>query len=135
MRDFRDAKLMARVLREALREKAIETTHGECLELIAKAFGFENWNILSAKIETAESREPDGRAFPPAGAHDPVVKNTVSCSFCGKTQREVETMIAGPPPIFICNECIGECNDTLDNQEILGLLKADEKRANQSSPA
>jgi transcription antitermination factor NusG len=54
MRDFRDAKAMARALRDALKAKAIETTHSEALELIAKAFGYENWNILSAKIEAAE---------------------------------------------------------------------------------
>ena len=50
MRDFRDAKVMARALRDALTAKTVETTHSEYLELIAKAFGYENWNILSAKI-------------------------------------------------------------------------------------
>jgi Glyoxalase superfamily protein len=36
MRDFRDAKVMARALRDALKAKAVETTHAESLELIAK---------------------------------------------------------------------------------------------------
>jgi hypothetical protein len=36
MRDFRDAKAMARALRDALKAKAIEITHTEALELIAK---------------------------------------------------------------------------------------------------
>src|SRR5215467_2535326 len=63
MRDFRDAKAMARSLRDALKAKAIETTHTEALELIAKAFGYENWNILSAKIEEAE---PSASAPPSA---------------------------------------------------------------------
>ena len=53
MRDFRDAKVMARALRDALKAKAVESTHSECLELIAKAFGYENWNILAAKVEAA----------------------------------------------------------------------------------
>jgi Glyoxalase superfamily protein len=53
MRDLRDAKAMARSLRGALKTKAIETRHTEALELIAKALGYENWNILSAKIEEA----------------------------------------------------------------------------------
>jgi Glyoxalase superfamily protein len=39
MRDFRDAKAMAHALRDALKVRAVETTHSECLELIAKAFG------------------------------------------------------------------------------------------------
>jgi hypothetical protein len=59
MRDFRDAKAMARALRDALKSKAIETTHAEALELIAKAFGYKNWNILSAKIEAAEPKPSD----------------------------------------------------------------------------
>jgi len=134
MRDFRDAKTMAHALRDGLKAKAVETTHGECLELIAKAFGCENWNILSAKIEAAQSREGDRRALPPAEAYDPGRKNTVLCSFCGKTQHEVETLIAGPPPLFICNECVGISSDVLAEQEILSLLKVDEERANQSSP-
>src|SRR4029453_18477089 len=51
MRDFRDAKLMAHALRDALKAKAVETTHCESLELIAKAFGYANWNVLAAKID------------------------------------------------------------------------------------
>jgi hypothetical protein len=34
---------------------------------------------------------------------------TLHCSFCGKTQRDVEKLIAGPA-VFICNECVAECN-------------------------
>ncbi len=56
MRDFRDAKAMARSLRPALAAKAVETSHSESLELIAKAFGYENWNILSAKIDAVQPR-------------------------------------------------------------------------------
>jgi hypothetical protein len=63
MRDFRDAKIMAHALRDALKTKTVETTHSECLELIAKSFGYQNWNILSAKIEAAESHDA-GRAAP-----------------------------------------------------------------------
>jgi hypothetical protein len=55
MRDFRDAKVMARAMREALKARAVDITHAEGLELIAKAFGYENWNILSARIEAAGS--------------------------------------------------------------------------------
>jgi Glyoxalase superfamily protein/Clp amino terminal domain, pathogenicity island component len=62
MRDFRDAKVMARALRDALKAKAVETTHAEALELIAKTFGYDNWNILSAKIEAAEPSTSEGVA-------------------------------------------------------------------------
>ena len=106
MRDFRDAKVMAHSLRDALKTKAMEITHSESLELIAKAFGYENWNILSAKIEATEpaassdasSEEPSlSVAYSRAPAPPP---KTLYCSFCGKSQHEVRKLIAGPihPP-------------------------------------
>jgi len=39
-------------------------------------------------------------------------KNTLYCSFCGKSQHEVRKLIAGPT-VFICDECVGLCNDIL----------------------
>ena len=36
----------------------------------------------------------------------------LSCSFCGKSQREVTKLIAGPT-VYICNECIELCNDII----------------------
>jgi len=38
--------------------------------------------------------------------------NTLCCSFCGKSQKEVRKLIAGPT-VYICNECIGLCNDII----------------------
>ena len=52
MRDLRDAKAMARTLREALKTKSISLTHSESLELVAKMLGFHDWNELSAKIQS-----------------------------------------------------------------------------------
>ena len=34
------------------------------------------------------------------------------CSFCGKKEHEVEKLIAGPS-VFICNECVRKCAETL----------------------
>jgi len=39
----------------------------------------------------------------------------VYCSFCGKSQREVNRLIAGPS-IYICNECIDLCNNLLEEE-------------------
>ncbi len=41
------------------------------------------------------------------------------CSFCGKTQNMVERLVAGPN-VYICNECIGLCNDILSEEEEFG---------------
>jgi ATP-dependent Clp protease ATP-binding subunit ClpX len=44
-----------------------------------------------------------GRTPPPAE----------KCTFCGKSRHMVESLIAGPPHIYICNECVELCNSIL----------------------
>lgn len=39
--------------------------------------------------------------------------NVLRCSFCGKRQDEVKKLIAGPM-VYICDECIGLCNEIID---------------------
>jgi len=138
MRDFRDAKAMARALRDALKAKAVETTHAETLELIAKAFGYENWNILSAKIEAAEPATGDERTISVAAQNEPAPPKTLYCSFCGKSQHEVRKLIAGPPPVFICDECVDICTDVVepdDDIELLRLMKANDESGKQADRA
>ena len=38
------------------------------------------------------------------------------CSFCGKNQKEVKKLIAGPS-VFICNECVGLCDEIIEDEE------------------
>ena len=49
------------------------------------------------------------------------------CSFCGKTRRMVESLISGPPEIYICNECIDLCNTILQEENGPSAPKADAK--------
>ena len=39
----------------------------------------------------------------------------VKCSFCGKTQDSVKKIVAGPG-VYICNECIGLCNEIIESE-------------------
>lgn len=41
--------------------------------------------------------------------------SSLRCSFCGKSQREVKKLIAGPG-VYICDECIDLCNDIIDEE-------------------
>lgn len=41
---------------------------------------------------------------------------TLKCSFCGKGQKEVKKLIAGPG-VYICDECIDLCNDIIDEEK------------------
>ncbi len=49
-------------------------------------------------------------------------KDQFFCSFCGKTQKEVKKLIAGPS-VYICNECVALCEEIIE----------DEKRENQEN--
>ena len=42
-------------------------------------------------------------------------KNTLYCSFCGKSQHEVRKLIAGPT-VFICDECVELCMDIMEGE-------------------
>jgi ribosomal protein S1 len=57
MRDFRDAKAIARTLREALTAKGVTISNSEALELVAKVLGERDWNTLAAAIEASRLRE------------------------------------------------------------------------------
>ncbi len=40
---------------------------------------------------------------------------TIHCSFCGKSQREVRKIIAGPT-VYICDECVSLCNEIIEDE-------------------
>jgi ATP-dependent Clp protease ATP-binding subunit ClpX len=43
-------------------------------------------------------------------------QGSLRCSFCGKGQKEVKKLIAGPG-VYICDECIDLCNDIIDEEK------------------
>ncbi len=52
-------------------------------------------------------------------------KNTLYCSFCGKSQHEVRKLIAGPT-VFICDECVELCMDIIREETKTAGLKSSE---------
>jgi hypothetical protein len=53
MRTFRDAKAMAKTLRaEVLACAEVDLTHSQCLEIVARQFGMDSWNVLAARIDS-----------------------------------------------------------------------------------
>ncbi len=40
----------------------------------------------------------------------------LKCSFCGKSQKQVKKLIAGPPGVYICDECIDLCNEIIEEE-------------------
>lgn len=60
MRDFRDAKTMAKTLRTELARHGAEVTHSQSLELVASQFGFADWNVMAAKLNATKPARADG---------------------------------------------------------------------------
>ena len=52
-------------------------------------------------------------------------KNTLFCSFCGKSQHEVKKLIAGPT-VFICDECVELCMDIIREETQASITKSDD---------
>ena len=52
-------------------------------------------------------------------------KDTLYCSFCGKSQHEVRKLIAGPT-VFICDECVELCMDIIREEAKAGVVKSGE---------
>jgi len=96
MRTYKDVKAMAKSLRDCLAARSVLLSHSGCLEIVAKQLGFADWNTLAAKLDV----EPE----------------QLFCSFCGKSQHEVRSLIEGgcrnrgiSRCVFICDECIAFC--------------------------
>src|SRR3989338_11034832 len=46
----------------------------------------------------------------------------LNCNFCGKSQKEVKKLIAGPG-VYICDECIELCNDIIFEDQVKSVAK------------
>ena len=60
----------------------------------------------------------------------------VKCSFCGKSQKQVKKLIAGPG-VYICDECIDLCNDIIaeelaDTTELTSRTSPSPRRSSSS---
>jgi len=51
------------------------------------------------------------------------------CSFCGKTQNEVQKLIKGPGDVYICDECIELCNEIINE----GVFESDNNKNNKTA--
>jgi hypothetical protein len=71
------------------------------VELLAHALGyfFED-DVINNKIRIHEREQ-----------------EKLHCSFCLKSQDEVDKLIAGPRDIYICNECVELCNEIINEEK------------------
>jgi catechol 2,3-dioxygenase-like lactoylglutathione lyase family enzyme len=103
MRDFRDAKAIARALRERLKaEKGVSLSVAESLELVARLFDLPNWNVLAARIaeEDPASAGDDVRleeAVPVIRMFDLAKANEFYCGFLGFAEDWRGEIFPGAP--------------------------------------
>ena len=76
------------------------------------------WETTGTHLGTVEARDPRGR---PGIERTPDVARVgesgdlLKCSFCGKSQKQVKKLIAGPG-VYICDECIDLCNEIIEEE-------------------
>ena len=61
--------------------------------------------LQKEKAAAPGGAQPDEKKAPP----------NLTCTFCGKSHRAVEQLIAGPT-VYICNECVGLCVDIIQQK-------------------
>src|SRR3981189_2856530 len=76
-----------------------------------------------SKIGLALRREATESGMTKTGGGDS--KNTLYCSFCGKSQHEVRKLIAGPT-VFICDECVELSMDIIREENKTSMVKSRE---------
>jgi ATP-dependent Clp protease ATP-binding subunit ClpX len=82
-----------------------------------------NCKLASAAL-TFTAVDRDDKKPLDAGIEDRMAeKNTLYCSFCGKSQHEVRKLIAGPT-VFICDECVELCMDIIREENKNTLVKS-----------
>ncbi|BCH67937.1 MULTISPECIES: LON peptidase substrate-binding domain-containing protein [Rhizobium/Agrobacterium group] len=113
MRDCRDAKAMAKTLREALHAKSVTFTNSESQELVARILGYRDWNVLAARIQATQSPATSAQASTPfrAGIKIPLVPmrdmvlfpHMISRIFVArdKTRQAVEHALIGDRRVVI----------------------------------
>jgi ClpX C4-type zinc finger len=58
--------------------------------------------------------EPARNTAPrPQAESSPKQTKTLYCSFCFKSQHQVKMLISGPAGLFVCDECVGLCNECI----------------------
>jgi hypothetical protein len=86
----KNAKAMAKSLRDSLVDRNVALSRSTCLEIVARQFGFADWNTLSAKLPAQGESEIRLGEVEPAPKMDGTSRKSrtavawSSCSFCAK---------------------------------------------------
>src|SRR5699024_7990907 len=93
------------------------------------------WAAVSVRCGMLEQIRDRGRRLEVSAPLEKVVTmarsaegaDLLKCNFCGKSQKQVRKLIAGPG-VYICDECIGLCNEIIE-EELSSAAEETEERA------
>jgi hypothetical protein len=119
----KDAKSMAKSLRDALGTRNVQLSHSDCLEIVARQLGLADWNTLVARMPAPAASTPGPAAEHSQATPAQAITPWGPCSFCGKKAPEVRILLGGcggwegfrarrnpesgeRSNAWICNECV-----------------------------
>ena len=97
----KNAKTMAKSLRDSLVDRNVSLSHSSCLEIVARQIGFADWNTLSAKLPAQGGLEKplsELETYPEKEGTSQTIRTAEpwsTCSFCGKSRHEVRSFVGG----------------------------------------
>ncbi|HUP84223.1 MAG TPA: ClpX C4-type zinc finger protein [Acidimicrobiales bacterium] len=111
-------------------QQAIRRLHatGGSLREIATALGMSHQRVhqiigTEGIVEVEPSAVTDVSALPPSSTSTSVAVTAAedACSFCGAPRRELDKLLAGPGPVFICGGCVGAANLAVQHRRAKGM--------------
>ncbi len=127
LEELEDAAYEARAaLHQAIRK--LHATGGSMRE-IATALGMSHQRVHQiigtdgiVEVETSAVTEVSSLPVTPErGAAVAVTGAEDACSFCGAPRRELERLLAGPGPVFICGACVAQANLAVQHRSAKGM--------------
>jgi hypothetical protein len=111
-----NAKTMAKSLRDALAERNVSLSHSTCLEIVARQFGFADWNTLTAKLPAKEERsarptDPHdasslaGQSLAPSPVIEPVPATTLAEVETHTEMDGISQATGSAAPWIACSFC------------------------------
>ena len=96
------------ILRNGLEKSIQSEKRSDIRKLLTSFYGLIK--VLNSNLKEAYGDDWEDKIEIPK-----ITEKEIRCSFCGKDQREVTQMIAGPI-VYICNECIAICNEIISKK-------------------
>jgi ribosomal protein S1 len=130
MRDFHDAKAMARTLREALAAKGVKISNSEALELVARMLGERDWNTLTAAIDASRRHEDAWTRLEGVYAKNEPVTGSIVGRVRGGFTVDLGGASAFLPGTQVDVRPVRDYGALMGREQLFAILKMDRPRGN-----